>query len=143
MAVKIDRFRIINRERGNTTILASFTADIGIMEFNGVEIVESAKGTFIAFPNRRYNAGTEKRPDWKTFNYIWFKGSKGEALKREIEQAAFEELERRGGESQGSGGSGGYGGRGGHGGYGGGRSYSGKSSYRSRAAYDDNEDSPF
>lgn len=126
MAVKIDRFRIVNKQRGNAKILAIFTVQIGPLQINGVELIQAGRTKFVAFPNRRYNAGSQKRPEWKTFNYIWFDGSKGEALKKDIEQAALEELERRGGGADDND-----------------DRYSKKKSYRSRLYEEEDDDMPF
>lgn len=94
--VVIDRFRVLNDQRGKATIVASFDVKLSFVTIRGYEIVKVGnKDPFIAVPANAY-----KKSDgsgWDRFNFIVYEGSKGEQLQAEIERLAMEELRRRSG----------------------------------------------
>lgn len=98
MALKIDRFRILNKKRGSAQILATFDVNLGPLTIRGYEIVRAGNNTFVSAPANVY-----KKSDgsgWDRFNFVVYDGPKGEALEKQIETDAMDELRRRGAAAQ-------------------------------------------
>lgn len=134
MAIKVDRFRVLNKQRGQANILATFDVNFGAFSVRGYELVQHNNKTFVGVPANVYKNREDK---WDRFNFIVYNDSKGEQLEQAIHNMAMEELKRRkdavpsqgnnnygndrGGYNRGGGNRGGYGGGGNRGGGGYGR----------------------
>lgn len=92
--MKIDRFKILNKNRGKATIMASFDVNFGPMTIRGYEIVKIGNGQpFVSEPANVY-----KKDDgsWDRFAFVVYNDAKGENMQNQIQTAAFDELRRRG-----------------------------------------------
>lgn len=101
MAIKIDRFRVENKQRGQATVLASFDVNLGAMTVRGYELIQHNGKMFVSVPANVYKNRDNK---WDRFNFIVYNDSKGEQLEQTIQSMASEELKRRKGAVQNSGG---------------------------------------
>jgi len=90
--IKIDRFRVENKDRGKARILGSFDVNFGPMTIRGYEIVQLEDRTFISEPNNAYK---NKEGSWTRFNFVLYNGPKGEQIQENIKELAFDELRRR------------------------------------------------
>lgn len=93
MAIKIERMVVKNTPRGRATLLARFDVNLGPLTIKGFELVTVDGSTFVSEPYNLYTPKGETKP--KRFTYVFFNEAKGKDMKRQIDEMAKAEYQRR------------------------------------------------